>query len=139
MRLSRLKIVVLPAPLGPMIVSTWPGSTEKLTPASALMPPKLMARSCTASKLTVLAGGLEMAPRPPPLGRAPAKPWRASRLTQDVSSQPLRAHVGLLAPERRALVEGKQREVDLDLLPPSLDPARRTKNPTHHHTAHHAP
>src|SRR5688572_32194712 len=25
-------------------------------------------------------------PHPPTLGRAPAKPWRASRLTQDVSS-----------------------------------------------------
>jgi len=31
-------------------------------------------------------GGPDMAPRPPALGRAPAKPWRASGLTQDVSS-----------------------------------------------------
>src|SRR5207249_5905588 len=28
----------------------------------------------------------DMAPRPPTLGRAPAQPWRASGLAQDVSS-----------------------------------------------------
>src|SRR5215831_20520266 len=32
----------------------------------------------TASVVIVPAGAAEMAPRPPPLGRAPAKPWRAS-------------------------------------------------------------
>src|SRR5881392_921722 len=35
-------MVVLPAPFGPMIVKTCPGSTLKLTPSRARMPPKLM-------------------------------------------------------------------------------------------------
>ena len=40
----RLKIVVLPAPFGPMMVKTSPCSTSKLTPSTARMPPKLIAR-----------------------------------------------------------------------------------------------
>src|SRR5882762_6226177 len=120
MRLSRLKIVVLPAPLGPMIVSTWPGSTAKLTPASALIPPKLMARSSTANRLKCQPRG---APR---LRRGASERWGSgghfgAPSKNDVSSQPLRAHVGLLAPEGGVLVEGKQREVDLDLHPASVD------------------
>src|SRR5438876_10311619 len=138
MRLSRLKIVVLPAPLGPMIVSTWPGSTAKLTPASALMPPKLMARSSAVNKLTGVAGGPEMAPRPPSLGRAPAEPWRASGVTHDVSPQPLRAHVGLLAPEGGALVERKQRAVELDLQPASVDAERLEEDEEHEDEAEQA-
>src|SRR5438445_10816250 len=47
-------------------------------------------RSTVAGSPIILAGGLEMAPRPPALGRAPAKPWRASRLKR-VSSRPGRS------------------------------------------------
>src|SRR5262245_29227698 len=131
MRESRLKIVVLPAPLGPMIVKTAPASTSKLTPASALMPPKLIARSSTCRRLIRLAGGPDMAPRPPALGRAPAKPWRASGLTVRVSPQPLRAHVRLLAAERRALVEGEHREVKLDLRPAPVNAQWLEQNEQH--------
>ena len=37
------------------------------------------------------------------------------------SPQPLRAHVGLLAPEGGALVERERREEELDLAPPTVD------------------
>ena len=50
MREIRLKMVVLPAPLGPMMVKTSPGSTSKLTPSTARMPPKLMASSSAAKR-----------------------------------------------------------------------------------------
>src|SRR5438874_4976282 len=43
--------VVLPAPFGPMTPMTSPCSTSKLTPASALTPPKRLLTSRTASKL----------------------------------------------------------------------------------------
>ncbi len=33
------RVVVLPAPFAPISVTTWPSSTEKLTPLSAWMPP----------------------------------------------------------------------------------------------------
>src|SRR5436309_215204 len=49
-------------------------------------------RESKRSSLIVVPGGPErradapdMAPRPPTLGRTPAQPWRASKLTQDVS------------------------------------------------------
>src|SRR5713226_5159990 len=49
--LMQLSSVVLPAPFGPMIPRTSPSSTLKLTPASALTPPKRLLRSCTARRL----------------------------------------------------------------------------------------
>src|SRR5256884_2747673 len=49
--LMQLRSVVLPAPLGPMIPNTWPGSTVKVTPARALTPPNRLLTSRTASRL----------------------------------------------------------------------------------------
>src|SRR5919109_796283 len=49
--------------------------------------------SSRPARLICLPGGPDMAPRPPTLGRAPAQPWRASGLTQDVSSLRLLAFV----------------------------------------------
>src|SRR6516165_10305901 len=64
MRLTRLKMVVLPAPLGPMMVKTSPLLTSKLTPSTALMPPKWMASLSamsffTADKLAIHFGGIK--------------------------------------------------------------------------------
>src|SRR5713101_4901013 len=58
-----------------------PGRTSKDTPPSAATPPKSTPSSSTA-RLIRLPGGPDMAPRPPTLGRAPAKPWRASGSAQ---------------------------------------------------------
>src|SRR5438128_8655332 len=104
MREMRLKIVVFPAPFGPMIVNTSPCSTSKLTPSTALIPPKLI-------------------PRPSALKNVRGPPMR--------SSQALRAHVRLLAPERRVLVEREEREVDLDLHPPTVDAERLEEDEQH--------
>src|SRR5215831_10870093 len=60
----QLKMLVLPAPLGPMTAKNWPRSTARLTPARAATPPKLRCRfssarspirSCTPSSW-ILAG-----------------------------------------------------------------------------------
>ena len=53
MRLIRLKIVVLPAPFGPMIENTSPCWTSKLTASTARMPPKRMAMSSARNRLIV--------------------------------------------------------------------------------------
>src|SRR6266852_7886248 len=45
----RLKSVVLPAPLGPMMALTEPRGTEKLTPPTAWKPSKLLRSSRTSS------------------------------------------------------------------------------------------
>src|SRR5687768_15736114 len=42
-----LSIVVLPAPLGPIIENTSPGRTAKLTPPNAITPPKARCTSVT--------------------------------------------------------------------------------------------
>src|SRR5438093_8701360 len=49
--LMQLRSVVLPAPLGPMMPNTWPGSTVTVTPARALTPPNRLLTSRTASRL----------------------------------------------------------------------------------------
>ena len=46
MRLMRLKIVLLPAPLGPTMAKISPSVTSKDTPSTALMPPKEIEMSC---------------------------------------------------------------------------------------------
>src|SRR5262245_59821923 len=46
---TRLKNVVLPAPLGPMIAAILPRSTPRLTPATARKPSKLLRTSRTSS------------------------------------------------------------------------------------------
>src|SRR3954452_17785819 len=56
----QLKIVVLPAPLGPIRPHTWPDSTPNDGPASAVTPPK---RTCTSSTLRSIR--LELLPPPP--------------------------------------------------------------------------
>ena len=48
--LSRLKQVVLPAPLGPISASSSPASTAKLTPSTAWTPPKAFAQCLSASR-----------------------------------------------------------------------------------------
>src|SRR5438067_11830297 len=50
------------------------------------MKPRRLHNETITSMLIVRPGGSEMAPRPPPLARAPAKPWRASSCTVNVSS-----------------------------------------------------
>ena len=45
MRLIRLKIVLLPAPLGPTMAKISPFLTPKVTPSTARMPPKEMEMS----------------------------------------------------------------------------------------------
>jgi hypothetical protein len=47
-----LNKVVLPAPFGPMIESTFPGAAEKLTPSTATTPPNAMPMSSAARRLT---------------------------------------------------------------------------------------
>src|SRR4029453_3725993 len=63
---TRLKNVVLPAPLGPMIAAIVPRSTRRLTPPTARNPPKLLRTPRTPRT-----------PRPrPPAGRRPGGPGR---------------------------------------------------------------
>src|SRR5262249_10298075 len=57
-----------------------------LAPRSCPSSPGLATTTRMRRSLIDRPGGPDMAPRPPTLGRAPAKPWRASGLTQDVSS-----------------------------------------------------
>src|SRR5919108_1382996 len=45
----RLKNVVLPAPLGPMMAAIWPGATVRLTPPTATKPSNDLRRSRTSS------------------------------------------------------------------------------------------
>src|SRR6266850_7049538 len=89
---TRLKSVVLPAPLGPMIRRRSPGSTARFTAAVTRSPPNDFSRPRTARAVTGHRGGPRHGPpdcsseggyaplglpRPTP-GRAPAEPWRAS-------------------------------------------------------------
>src|SRR2546421_8847730 len=85
----QLKIVVLPAPFGPISPTMWPRSTSNETSSLATSPPKRLVTWRTSSRLIG-------APRPtgtsagPPRGRGPA--WERPgarpakyRVTQDVS------------------------------------------------------
>src|SRR5947207_11785172 len=54
MPLMQLKMLVLPAPLGPMTAKNWPASTARLTPPRAATPPKLRCRSSRASNVTLV-------------------------------------------------------------------------------------
>src|SRR5688572_31923186 len=45
----RLKKVVLPAPLGPMMAAIWPGATVRLTPPTARKPSNAFRMSRTSS------------------------------------------------------------------------------------------
>ena len=53
MPLMQLKMLVLPAPLGPMMAKKSPALTSRLTPARAATPPKL---SCRASRASSVIG-----------------------------------------------------------------------------------
>src|SRR5262245_11965146 len=57
MPLMQLKMLVLPAPLGPMIAKKSPGSTERLTPDSAATPPKCRCNSSRLRRAILGAGG----------------------------------------------------------------------------------
>src|SRR5687767_15810706 len=72
-------------------------------------------RTSSGSVISCRGGPRHGPPHPPTLGRAPAKPWRASKLTQDVSSVD-RQH-GLA---RKAAVDQVLRDLT-DLLPGALD------------------
>src|SRR6059058_5335620 len=61
------------------------------------------------SAFIVLAGGPDMAPRPPTLGRAPAQPWRASGLPSDASRRDLVFH--RQSRQRRGRVLGRRAPV----------------------------
>src|SRR2546425_864713 len=99
--LIRLTSVVLPAPLEPMRASTSPSCTRKSTRSTARNSPNCFTRAFVSSSTLIdRRGGPRYGPPAssseggyaplglprPALGRAPAQPWRASGLTQDVSS-----------------------------------------------------
>src|SRR5437773_9363310 len=86
--LIRLTSVVLPAPLEPMRASTSPSCTRKSTRSTARNSPNCFTTAFVSSSTLIdRRGGPRYGPpHPPSLGRAPAQPWRASGLTQDVSS-----------------------------------------------------
>src|SRR3972149_609163 len=94
----RLKIVVLPAPFGPIIVYTSPRFTSKLTLSTATTPPKWMPRFSTLKKLM--------------------------RICTRSSAQPLRFHVALLAAEHALAVEREQLEPGAHLEPAAVQAAR---------------
>ena len=50
MPVTALKTVVLPAPFGPMTEKIWPGSTDKSTALTAVMPPNRMV-NCRSSSI----------------------------------------------------------------------------------------
>src|SRR5690606_34111629 len=52
MPVSMLNTVVLPAPLGPMMLRISPSCTSKVTPSTARKPPNSMVRSRTSSRAT---------------------------------------------------------------------------------------
>src|ERR1700733_16210222 len=63
MRLTILKMVVLPAPLGPMMANISPCLTEKPTPSTALRPPKYSARSVTVSSAMSVGNAMSASPQ----------------------------------------------------------------------------
>src|SRR4051794_15497517 len=123
MRLIRLKMVVLPAPFGPMMEKTSPSSTSKLTASTARMPPKRMAMSSARNRLI---GGHSLsrchAGCAMTMGMAGSSPAMTIVGTA-TSSQPLRAGVGFLSPEARAALQRIGLEPVLDLDPASIDAA----------------
>src|SRR6058998_4094796 len=99
--LIRLTSVVLPAPLEPMRASTSPSCTRKSTRSTARNSPNCFTTAFVSSSTLIdRRGGPRYGPPAssseggyaplglprPSLGRAPAQPWRASGLTQNVSS-----------------------------------------------------
>src|SRR5438128_3490029 len=82
----QLRSVVLPAPFGPMMPRMSPSSTPKLTPASALTPPKRLLTSLTASKVTPA----------PTLSPHPALPRKRGRERTKLGKElPRRSHARL--------------------------------------------
>src|ERR1700722_4486526 len=63
MRLTMLKMVVFPAPFGPMMANISPCLTEKLTPSTALRPPKYNARSVTVSSAMSVSNAMSASPQ----------------------------------------------------------------------------
>src|SRR5436309_7190237 len=123
--LIRLTIVVLPAPLEPMRASTSPSCTRKSTRSTARNSPNCFTTAFVSSSTLIdRRGGPRYGPPAssseggyaplglprPSLGRAPAQPWRASDLTQDVSSRGQRqpaVHHERLARDPARLVAGE--------------------------------
>src|SRR6188768_3359318 len=113
MRLTTLKIVVLPAPFGPMSPQMWPSSMPKDSPSRATTPPKRTVTSCTSSSGT----------RSPPcasdtsaslddrlMGDAEARRWH--RLEAFVADGPSTSLAGSVRP----VVEPAQRPLDVEQL-----------------------
>src|SRR5262249_18606036 len=69
------------------MIEAIPPSSVKSTRLTAVRPPNRLVTPRASKRVTDLAGGHDMAPRPPSLGRAAAEPWRASGSPQDDSSQ----------------------------------------------------
>ena len=76
----RLKSVVLPAPLGPMIARRSPGGTARSTPLTAWTPPKCLRRPTRAARTRRLARWRRLPPprRPP---TRPTKPCGRTTMT----------------------------------------------------------
>src|SRR2546426_9244975 len=72
MPLMQLRMLVLPAPFGPMIAKKSPVSTARLTPASAVTPPKFRCTSSRVSTAILLSSLL------PAMGRLPRRAGGAS-------------------------------------------------------------
>src|SRR4051794_3570355 len=98
MRLIRLKMVVLPAPFGPMIENTSPFCTSKLTESTARIPPNRMEMPSAWNRVMhEFPGGQRREPC--------------------VSPQPLRSCVGLLSAKAGATLQWEGAEPVLDLQP----------------------
>src|SRR5262245_5735606 len=82
--------VLLPQPEGPRRETNSPGATSSVTSSTATTDPNVLRSRRTLN--ICRTGGPEMAPRPPALGRAAAKPWRASSpgSTRDLAPPALR-------------------------------------------------
>src|SRR5262245_55346502 len=78
MPLMQLKMLVLPAPLGPMMAKKSPAATSRLTPARATTPPKLRCRPSRASSAIP-------AKRSPGLAEAPRRRQHRSQGAPEVS------------------------------------------------------
>src|SRR3972149_4253811 len=97
----RLKMVVLPAPLGPISENTSCGQTSKETSLTARRPPNCTDRFCACSSGEVM--------RTAPLAG---------------SFQSFRLHIAFLPPEHALAVEGEDFEEGADLVPVGIQAER---------------
>src|SRR5690606_15200240 len=122
-----LKMVVLPAPLGPISENTSFGHTSKETSFTAFRPPNCTDRFFASSSGAVMppsAGPSQGGRRSTPGSRAaaePLSPLSAGKGSGERPSfHPLRLHVALLPPEHALAVEGEELEEGADLQPAAV-------------------